>query len=113
MSRSDAWTLAEQAELDVDPNREPMHGWLEKNAWVQNQANQGALLDGFFSAIERERSLCFFYAKQTPLSDEHDRVLIGVGRVTNVGPTCALRLQRGRRSALVCLGSGRFALDPS
>jgi AAA domain/UvrD-like helicase C-terminal domain len=86
MSRSDAWTLAEQAELDVDPNREPVHGWLEKNAWVQNQTNQGALLDGFFSAIERERSLCFFYAKQTPLSDEHDRVLIGVGRVTSVGP---------------------------
>jgi AAA domain/UvrD-like helicase C-terminal domain len=86
MSRSDAWTLAEQAELDVDQNREPTHGWLEKNAWVQDQTNQGALLEGFFSAIKPQRSLCFFYAKQTPLSDERDRVLIGVGRATDVGP---------------------------
>jgi hypothetical protein len=86
MSRSDAWRLGEDADLDVDPNREPTHGWLERNAWVQDHHNQRALLEGFFSAIERERSLCFFYAKQTPLSDEHDRVLIGVGRVTDVGP---------------------------
>jgi hypothetical protein len=84
--RSEAWSLAEEFQLDADPDREPTHGWLEHNTWVQNKENQKALLDGFFSAIDPERSLCFFYAKQTPLSDEHDRVLIGAGRVTRLGP---------------------------
>lgn len=53
--------------------------------WLQDKHNQVAMLDTFFSAIEPERSLCFFYAKQTPLSEDSRRVLIGVGRVTGVG----------------------------
>jgi ATP-dependent exoDNAse (exonuclease V) alpha subunit len=86
MIRETAWELAEEFELDADPDREPMHGWLEHNNWVLDQHNQQALLDGFFSGIKPTRSLAFFYAKQTPLSDEHDRVLVGVGRVTDLGP---------------------------
>ena len=45
-----------------------MEGWLERNNWVQDHYNQRALLEAFFGAIEQERSLCFFYAKQTPQS---------------------------------------------
>jgi hypothetical protein len=86
MMRDNAWSLADELELDVDANREPMDDWLERNTWVQNNDNQRVLLDTFFSAIEPQRSLCFFYAKQTPLSDEDDRVIVGVGRVTDIGP---------------------------
>jgi hypothetical protein len=86
MSRKDAWELGRQLDLDVDPEREPMEGWLERNNWVQDHANQRALLDAFFSAVERERSLCLFYAKQTPMVDDADRILIGAGRVQDLGP---------------------------
>ena len=85
MSRKEAWLLGEEHDLDVDPGREPMDGWLEHNNWVQDHHNQRALLDAFFGAIEPERSLCFFYAKQAPMVDDADRVLIGAGRVLRIG----------------------------
>jgi hypothetical protein len=34
------------------------------SAWVQNVDNQRRLLDGFFSAVQPEASLAFFYAKK-------------------------------------------------
>jgi len=58
-----------------------------ESGWVQERDNQKALLDVFFSAIQPGRSLCFIYAKSTPLSEENRRVLIGVGRVAHVGPS--------------------------
>ena len=85
MSRDGAWQLGEEYDLDVDPAREPMDGWLEHNNWVQDHDNQRALLDAFFGAIEPERSLCFFYVKQSPMVDDADRVLVGAGRVLSIG----------------------------
>lgn len=86
MSRDEAWRLGEDLDLDVDPAREPMEGWLERNNWVQDHLNQRALLDAFFGSVVLERSLCFFYAKQVPTVDDADRVLIGAGRVLSIGP---------------------------
>jgi hypothetical protein len=85
MSRKDAWELGRQLDLDVDPEREPMDGWLERNNWVQDHANQQALLEAFFGGVAPERSLSLFYAKQTPLVDDADRILIGAGRVLSIG----------------------------
>lgn len=56
-----------------------------KTEWIQTKANQLVMLDTFFSAVEPEESLCFFYAKETPLSDDPRRTIIGVGKITNVG----------------------------
>jgi len=53
--------------------------------WVQTKRNQLVMLDTFFSAFQPRKSLCFFYAKRTPLVDDPRRVLIGVGWVTHVG----------------------------
>ena len=92
-----AWMLREKVEgkdnekglasafgLDFDPNREPD---LQFNTpWVQQRDNQLALLDSFFSALKPEKSLCFFYAKATPLSEDPRRVIIGVGRVKQIDP---------------------------
>jgi hypothetical protein len=86
MSRKDAWELARIHDIDADPEREPMDGWLERNNWVQDHQNQRELLDAFFSAVEPGRSLCLFYAKQTPMVDDADRILVGAGRVREVGP---------------------------
>ena len=54
--------------------------------WVQARENQLALLDAFFSAVQPQVSLCFFYAKATPLCEDPRRVIIGVGRVSRVEP---------------------------
>ena len=56
-----------------------------KTQWVQHGTNQRVLLDTFFSAVQSQRSLFFVYAKETPLSEDTRRVLIGVGRVAEVG----------------------------
>ena len=86
MMRDEAWKLGEELDLDVDPNREPMDGWLEHNTWVQDHGNQRALLETFFDAVRPESSLCFFYVKQSPMVDDADRVLVGAGRVMSMGP---------------------------
>ncbi|MBI5445711.1 MAG: AAA family ATPase [Deltaproteobacteria bacterium] len=59
--------------------------------WVQTKRNQLALLDTFFSAVQPRESLCFFYAKQTPLVDDPRRVIVGVGRVIHVGESVEYR----------------------
>lgn len=84
MNRKFSWDLAREHDLPVDPSREPKEpDWLKRNNWVQNHDNQRALLDGFIAAIEKEKSLCFFYAKLTPLAEDERRVLIGIGRVSH------------------------------
>jgi len=89
-----AWMLREKVEntpeggdgiaakfgVEFDASREPILKFGAKT-WVQERENQLALLDTFFSAAKPELSLCFFYAKATPLSEDPRRVIIGVGRV--------------------------------
>lgn len=75
--------LAERLQLDFVVEREPD---LEfETSWVQERDNQLAILDTFFGGLRREESLCFFYAKRTPLSEQSRRVIVGVGRVLSVG----------------------------
>ena len=82
MLRENAEDLAEQLQLGYAPDGESK---LDFTSWVQAKDNQLALLDTFFSAVRPQQSLCFFYAKQTPLSEKPDRVIVGVGRVLSVG----------------------------
>ncbi|MCA9701845.1 MAG: AAA family ATPase, partial [Myxococcales bacterium] len=75
--------IAERLRIDVNPESEPELPF--KTSWVQDRYNQLAMLDTFFGAIEAQRSLCFIYAKRTPLSEDARRVIVGVGRVLSVG----------------------------
>lgn len=75
--------LAERLKIGWIPDREPHLKF--HTAWVQQRDNQLALLDTFFGALRPEESLCFFYAKRTPLSEQARRVIIGVGRVLSIG----------------------------
>lgn len=52
------------------------------NIWVQHPHNQRALLDTFFGCVHEGKSLVFFYAKHTPLSEPNKRVIVGVARVS-------------------------------
>ncbi|GAM10432.1 putative protein [Geobacter sp. OR-1] len=54
-------------------------------SWLQTRRNQLAMLGTFFSAIRPKESLCFFYAKQTPLVEDPRRIIVGIGRVVSVG----------------------------
>jgi hypothetical protein len=54
---------------------------FEGNIWVQHPDNQKALLDTFFGCLHEQKSLIFFYAKHTPLSEPNERVIIGVAKV--------------------------------
>lgn len=87
MRRDQAAELAQEYEFPFREELETRARDLMKfgSGWVQERDNQAALLDRFFSFIKPEESLCFFYAKRTPLSEETRRVLIGVGRVEHVG----------------------------
>ena len=80
--------LAERLRIGWIPEREPdirnRQGKRVATAWIQERENQRALLDTFFSALRPHESLCFFYAKRTPLSDQSRRVIVGVGRVLSV-----------------------------
>lgn len=81
--------LAERLRLGWRPEREPdirnRYGKPVKKTWVQERDNQLALLDTFFGALRPKESLCFFYAKRTPLSEQSRRVIVGVGRVRGIG----------------------------
>jgi len=87
--KKDVAGKAEQLSLGYMVEREPdmsVNGWDRSDtSWVQHGDNQRILLDTFFSAVQPEESLVFFYAKRTPLSDQPGRVIVGVGRVKNVG----------------------------
>ena len=71
--------------LDREPDIRNHQGNQVETAWVQERDNQLALLDTFFGALRPEESLCFFYAKRTPLSEQSRRVIVGVGRALSVG----------------------------
>ena len=89
------WMLRKEAEAKADELRLPYRIELEDGVdqeaglnspiWVQHADNQQLLLDTFFSAVEPERTLAWIYAKETPLTEDHRRTLIGVGRVKAIG----------------------------
>jgi ATP-dependent exoDNAse (exonuclease V) alpha subunit len=92
------WMLTESAAeraaelgLGYRPDHEPDLKFKGGVDWLQEHDNQRVFLDTFFGAIQPASSLCFFYAKRTPLSDSPRRVIVGVGRVTRVGPPTEYR----------------------
>ncbi len=74
--------LVERYDLGFQSDREPDLGF--KTDWIQERSNQLVMLDTFFGAVRRGESLCFFYAKDTPLSASAKRVIVGVGLVREV-----------------------------
>ena len=75
--------LGARLELDVDVSREPDLGY--KTNWVHEADNQTALLNGFSTHLCQNDSLCLFYAKHVPFVERTDRILVGAGRIKNIG----------------------------
>ncbi len=78
--------LKHQHPLDgVDLAREPELPF--KTRWLQDKENHLEVLNTFWGYVRPETSLVFFYAKQVPfVEDISRRVIVGVGRVTKLGP---------------------------
>jgi len=82
----DSQAIAERYGIDARPDYEPEEpDWLKERPWIQGEANQKALLDAFFGALKPQKSLIFIYAKRTPLLDDDQWMIVGVGRVTSIG----------------------------
>lgn len=82
--KEDAQAIGDALALPFDIVREPQLAF--DTVWVNDFENQQVMLDTFFGALQPDRSLIFLYVKRTPLADDPRRVLVGVGRITNVGP---------------------------
>jgi hypothetical protein len=75
--------IAERSPNNLPEDREPPF----PTTWVFGSHRQEALLERFFEAIENDTSLVFFYTKEgQPVSEAINRLVVGVGRVTKVGP---------------------------
>lgn len=75
--------LGERLGLNVDASREPDFDY--NNRWVHEASNQAALLESFSGHLRTEHSLVFFYAKHVPFVERTDRILIGAGRISDLG----------------------------
>ena len=78
--------------IDFNPRIQPKP--LFDSAFLQAKANQLAMLDSFFGAVKPGESLVFCYAKQTPLSEDPRRVIVGVGRALIVEPAVEYEYDR-------------------
>lgn len=85
-SKSNTRAIANDFPLEeVTNDIEPDLGF--NSGWFQDHRNHRALLDCFWNLLRPEESLVFFYAKQVPLvEDTGRRVIVGVGRIKEIGP---------------------------
>ena len=75
--------------------------WVTSSQWVHEAQNQTALLEGFAAHLRNEDSLCLFYAKHVPFSEGTGRILVGAGRIKEIGPlTEYMRSGEGMRGML-------------
>jgi hypothetical protein len=99
MMRDKLEELGDRLELDIDISREPDLGYVTQ--WAHEAQNQTALLKGFAAHLRHEDSLCLVYAKHVPFVEGTGRILIGAGRVKEIGPlTEYARSAEGMRGML-------------
>lgn len=83
LMRSKQEQIAESSADSLPEDREPPF----PTNWVFGSHRQEALLKRFFEPIEDDSSLVFLYTKEgQPVSEVLNRLVVGVGRVTKVGP---------------------------
>jgi len=91
--KADVFELAYDPDLEAQVDRQL--GFAD-NIWVQHPANQKILLDAFFGCLQKQKSLIFFYCKETPFSEPNERVIVGVAKVKNdPGPILEYTFEKG------------------
>ena len=94
MMRENMGALADLYDLDVDRDREPELGGYE-STWVHELQNHTSLLDAFAAHLRKNESLCSFYAKFVPFVEGTARILIGAGRVQEIGKLIEYKREGG------------------
>lgn len=84
MMKTNLDALESELELGVDVSREPELGY--ESQWVHEAKNQTALLEGFAAHLRGDDSICLFYAKHVPFIEGTGRILVGAGRIKEIGP---------------------------
>lgn len=75
--------IAERLPGGLPEDREPPFA----TNWVFGNQRQEALLENFFAELTPAESLIFFYTKEGhPIGDSVSRLIVGVGRLTKLGP---------------------------
>ena len=83
MNRRDQDAIADSLPERLPEDREPPF----PTAWVFGRQRQEALSNAFFDPLKAGESLVFFYTKEgQPISDSINRLVVGVGRLTKIGP---------------------------
>lgn len=77
---SDALPVSQELEKEYEDENQI------KTDWVNTLHNQKLINKWFFGQVKPEKSLCFFYAKQVPFVEDQNRIILGVGRVTDIAP---------------------------
>lgn len=73
--------IVESERLKLQPNEDG-----KEVGWVYEPDRQRELLKHFWNKLEPKKSLVFYYLNQSnPLSEEHSRILIGIGRINKIG----------------------------
>jgi len=76
-------TICEQEMLDIPGPKNPN----KERGWVAEPDRQLAILKHFWGKLEKGKSLIFFYCQDGhPFSEETKRILVGVGRISSIGP---------------------------
>jgi hypothetical protein len=86
-----AWMLRSEQERIEDHNPDSMPPDVDSpfaSPWVFGRDRQLALLNLFFSQLEPKKALVVFYTKEgNPLGDWVNRLVVGIGRITNLAPS--------------------------
>jgi exodeoxyribonuclease V alpha subunit len=68
----------------------------KQGGWVYEPDRQRDLLKHFWAKLEPKRSLVFYYCNQgNPLDEKASRIIIGVGRISEVGPQLYFGTKKG------------------
>jgi len=82
----DSNSITQRYGIEALPEYEPDEpAWLKGRPWIQGAKNQKALLNAFFDALKPGHSLIFVYAKRTPLTDDDQWTIVGVGEIEAIG----------------------------
>ena len=78
------------AQIAIDEGFDLRHsdGGEKDEGWVIEADRQIVLLDQFWGKLKPKQSLVFYYLdKANPLAEDESRVLVGIGRIANIGST--------------------------
>ena len=75
--------ICEAEKLDIPPGANPN----KQGGWIDEPQRQLPLLKRFWEKPEKGKSLVFFYCDgKTPVDDTLKHLVVGVGRISNIGP---------------------------